>query len=263
MHAFPTWKISDNDMLNIDLASFLAIVVTCLVIFILARLAVRNLSVTNPSKVQNFMEWIVEFVQGVIANTQDFKKGKIYLSLATTLILFIFVSNLIGLPLDITTEHHEPLSAFGYDIVSQEDIDHGIAEGHEGAEVSWWKSPTADLSVTAGLAATIFAVIHFEGLRRNRKHYLKHYFKPFWFFFPINILETLAKPLTLALRLYANIYAGEVLIATILGAGIYGIPLMIVWQGFSLFVAAIQAFLFTILTMVYIAGSTIHDEEHA
>ena len=250
-------------MFNIDLASIIAILVTCVIVFGLARLAVRNLSVTKPTKMQNFMEWVVEFVQGIIANTQDFKKGKIYLSLAMTLIMFIFVSNLVGLPLLITTEHHEPLSLFGYEIVSQADIEHGIDEGHEGAEVSWWKSPTADLSVTAGLALTVFVVIHFEGIRRNRKHYVKHYFEPFWFFLPINLLENLSKPLTLALRLYANIYAGEVLISTILGAGIYGIPLMVVWQGFSLFVAAIQAFLFTILSMVYIAQATTHEEEHA
>lgn len=249
-------------MLNPDLAAILAITITCLLVFIFARLAVRNLSVTNPSKVQNFLEWIVEFVQGLIKDTQDYKKGKIYLSLATTLILFIFVSNLVGLPFFVTTEHEKPLTMLGHDIVTQADIDHAVEDGHHGAELIWWKSPTADLSVTAGLALTIFLVIHIEGLRRNRKHYLKHYFKPFPVFFPVNILETFSKPLTLALRLFANIYAGEVLISTIVGAGVFGIPLMMVWQGFSIFVAAIQAFLFTILSLVYIGEATIH-EEHA
>lgn len=250
-------------MINPDLAAVLAITITCLIVFILARLAVRNLSVTKPSKVQNFMEWVVEFVQGLIKDTQDYKKGKIYLSLATTLILFIFVANLVGLPFYVTSEHHTTSTFLGHDIVSQAELDEAHAKGHEEVELIWWKSPTADLSVTAGLAFTIFLVIHIEGLRRNRKHYLKHYFKPFPVFFPVNILETFSKPLTLALRLFANIYAGEVLISTIVKAGLLGIPLMAVWQGFSVFVAAIQAFLFTILSLVYIGEATIHEEEHA
>ncbi|MCL6458627.1 MAG: F0F1 ATP synthase subunit A [Gorillibacterium sp.] len=260
MHKFPIWKVGIFDF---DLASILAILVTCVIVFVIARIAVRNLSMTKPTKMQNFMEWVVEFVRDLIANTQDLKKGKVYVSLAMTMIMFILVSNLIGLPFTIITEHHQPLSLFGHEIISQADINEGIADGFGGAEVSWWKSPTADLSITAALALTMFIVIHFEGLRRNRKHYLKHYFEPFWLFLPVNLIETFSKPLTLALRLYANIFAGEVLISTILKAGWFGIPLMAVWQGFSIFVAAIQAFLFTVLTMVYIAQATVHEEDHA
>jgi F-type H+-transporting ATPase subunit a len=100
------------------------------------------------------------------------------------------------------------------------------------------------------------------GLKTNRKHYLKHYFEPFWFFFPLNLIKEISKPLTLGLRLYANIFAGEVLIATILMAGVFGTPLLVAWQGFSIFVGAIQAFLFTILTMVYISQATVHEENH-
>jgi F0F1-type ATP synthase, subunit a len=94
----------------------------------------------------------------------------------------------------------------------------------------------------------------------NRKHYLAHYFKPFPIFFPLNLIEQVARPVTLAVRLYANIYAGELLIATILLLGIPGIPLLAVWQGFSIFVGAVQAFLFTILTMVYISQAIVHEE---
>jgi F-type H+-transporting ATPase subunit a len=79
---------------------------------------------------------------------------------------------------------------------------------------------------------------------------------------PINLIETISKPVTLALRLFANIYAGEVLIATILMLGWVGTPFLIAWQGFSIFVGAIQAFLFTMLTMVYISQAAIHDEDH-
>ena len=253
MHIFPVIEVAG---LRIDLSTFIAIIVSSLIVFVLARLSVRNLSVTNPSKLQNFMEWAVEFAHNTIASTMPIKKAGAFLSLGLTLIMFIFVSNLLGLPFGIVTEHHGEVNVLGTAIVTDEYVKSHGGEAH----VAWWKSPTADLSVTAGLAVIVFVLVHFLGLKLNRKHYLKHYFEPFWFFFPLNVIKELAKPLTLALRLYANIFAGEVLIATILMLGAVGIPLLAVWQGFSIFVGAIQAFLFTILTMVYISQATVHEE---
>jgi len=258
MHKFPMWEIGG---LEIDVSTFLAIIISCVIVFVLARVAVSNLSVENPSKIQNFMEWVVEFVHNLIASTMPLNKVKAYLSLGMTLILFIFVSNLLGLPFGIVTEHTEEVKLLGHTLISNEVIQEEIAKGHHGAEVAWWKSPTADVSVTFGLAAIVFFLTHFLGLTRNTKHYLKHYFEPFPFFFPLNVLKELSKPLTLSLRLFANIFAGEVLISTILMAGIWGTPLLAAWQGFSLFVGGVQAFLFTILTMVYIGGAAIHNEE--
>jgi len=250
MHLFPIvtlWGI------EFDLASILAIVVSMIIVFALAMLSVRNLSVDKPSKMQNFMEWVVEFVQNTIASTMPLSKVKNYVALGMTLIMFIFVSNLLGLPFTVVTEHSTEFTAIG---VTVEEIQkHG---GHVG--VAWWKSPTADLSVTFGLALVVFFLVHFLGLKQNTKHYLQHYFKPYPIFFPLNIIETLAKPLTLGLRLFANIFAGEILIATILMMGWAGIPALVAWQGFSIFVGAIQAFLFTILTMVYIGQATVHEE---
>lgn len=250
MHLFPVVEVAG---LHIDISAFIAIFVSAVITFVIARLAVRNLSVDNPSKLQNFMEWVVEFVQSTIASTMPLHRVKPYVGLGLTLIMFIFVSNLLGLPFGIVTEAHHTIDWLG--------ITEAILEEHGGhVELAWWKSPTADISVTAGLALVVFILVHFLGLKLNRKHYIKHYFQPYWFFFPLNLIETIAKPVTLALRLYANIFAGEVLIATILMLGVVGIPFLIVWQGFSIFVGAIQAFLFTILTMVYISQAAIHDE---
>lgn len=251
MHELPVLEIHG---FHIDLSTWIMVIISCLIVFVIARLAVANLSVTNPSKLQNFMEWVVEFVQGIVASAMDLKKGKPYIALALTLILFIFVSNLLGLPFAIVTEHSEPLKLFGYTVVSEEAF-HG-----EHAHVVWWKSPTADLSVTFGLATIVFILTHYLGLKQNRKHYLKHYVEPFPIFLPLNIIKEVSKPATLGLRLFANIFAGEILIATIVMAGWFGIPIMMAWQGFSIFVGAIQAFLFTMLTMVYIAQATVHEE---
>lgn len=259
MHEAPILQIAG---LNLDLSSIGTIILAGLITFIVARLAVRNLSATNPSKMQNFLEWVIEFVHNTIASTMPFEKAKKFISLGMTLIMFIFISNLLGLPLAVITEHTEEVKLFGHTLISEEAIERGQAKGHDGAEVLWYKSPTADLSVTAGLALVVFILVHYLGLTRNTKHYLKHYFEPYWFFFPLNLIKEIAKPATLALRLYANIFAGEILIGTIVMAGFFGLPLMMAWQGFSIFIGAIQAFLFTILTMVYISGAAIHEEEH-
>lgn len=265
MHLFP---IIELGTLRFDLSAILAILVSCIVVFALARAAVSNISVHNPSKVQNFMEWVIEFVHNTVASTMPLQKAKRYVSLGLTLIMFIFVSNLLGLPLLAVTEvkedHHGPVEFLGMEIIKAEDVEKAHAN-HEHLAIAWWKSPTADIAVTTGLALIVFFMTNTLGLIQNRKHYLKHYFEPFWFFFPLNVMKELSKPLTLALRLYANIFAGEVLISTILMMSWIGLPLLAVWQGFSLFVGAIQAFLFTILTMVYISQATVHhgEEEEA
>lgn len=252
MHEFPVLPLGP---LNIELSTLIAITVSVIVTFLIAKLAVRNLSVENPSKMQNFLEWVVDFVHGLISSAMPLNRVKPFLSLGMTLIMFIFISNLLGLPFGIVTETHHAYESIGITEAKLEE-----KGGH--LEIAWWKSPTADISVTAGLALIVFVIVHFLGLKQNTKHYLKHYFQPYPVFLPINLIETISKPVTLALRLFANIYAGEVLIATILMLGWIGTPFLIAWQGFSIFVGAIQAFLFTMLTMVYISQAAVHDEDH-
>lgn len=239
-----------------DLSTIITIAVTSLIVLIIAIAGTRNLSVHNPGKMQNFLEWLVEFVHNIIAGTMDMKKGKAFIMLGITLIMFIFVGNMLGLPLVIVTEVTQPIAWLG---ITQAEID---AAHHAGKHIgiAWWKSPTADLSVTMGLALMVIVMAHFLGLTRNTKHYLHHYVEPFAVMFPLNIVKEISKLLTLGMRLFGNIYAGEVLIAVILMAGIGGIIPLIVWQGFSVFVGAIQAFVFTTLTMVYLSQAIEHKE---
>lgn len=250
-HLVPIIKVFG---LEFDISAIIMVVISSIVVFILAKLAVRNLSVDNPGKLQNFLEWVVEFVASIIGMATDFKKARIYLGLGLTLIMYIFVSNMLGLPFGIVYETHDHQIPV---VLGQELIVKGDPEHYAWV---WWKSPTADAAMTMALALAVIGLSHVQGFRLNRKHYVKHYFEPWPFFLPINLIETVAKPLTLGLRLYGNIYAGEVMIGVILGMGWFGIPAMIVWQGFSIFVGAIQAFVFTMLTMVYIGQASIHDE---
>ncbi|WEK53972.1 MAG: F0F1 ATP synthase subunit A [Candidatus Cohnella colombiensis] len=243
--------------IRFDLAAIIMVVLTSLVVFVIARLAVRNLSVENPGKLQNFMEWVVEFVQGIIGQTMDWKKGKPYLALGLTLILYIFVSNMLGLPFSIISEQqgNEIPTVFGQELV--------VTGVHEHLAWTWWKSPTADPAMTMALALIVIVLSHVQGIRQNAKHYFKHYTSnPNIVFLPIHLIEIVSKPLTLGLRLFGNIFAGEVMIGVILGMSWIGIPAMMVWQGFSIFVGAIQAFVFTMLTMVYISQSIVHEEDH-
>jgi len=256
MHDLPILLVGG---LHIDLSILLPTIVTCIVVLVLARLAVRNLSVENPTGVQNFMEWVVEFVHNIVASAMPLKHAKHYISLGMTLIMFIFVANLLGLPFPILIEFDRTVDLFGFTLVSQEMLDAAHAAGKH-VEMNFWKSPTADIMATLGLATIVFVLIHYLGLTKNRKHYLKHYFEPYPIFLPLNLVEQIARPITLAIRLFANIFAGEILIGVILLAGAWGIPMLAVWQGFSIFVGAIQAFLFTMLTMVYISQSTVHEE---
>lgn len=240
-----------------DLAALFMIVLSSLIVFILCRLAVRNLSVDKPGKLQNFLEWVVEFVQGIVGQAMDYKIGRPYVALGLTLILYIFVSNMLGLPIGIVTEAHDAEHATFLGLPLY------VEGAHEHLAFTWWKSPTADASMTMALALIVIVLSHVQGLRKNTKHYLMHYtHNPNIVFLPIHLIEIVSKPLTLGLRLFGNIFAGEVMIGVILGLGAVGIPALIVWQGFSIFVGAIQAYVFTMLTMVYISQSISHEEDH-
>jgi F-type H+-transporting ATPase subunit a len=223
--------------LHFNLSNVLMITIASVIVIILAVLGSRALQM-HPTGMQNFMEWVIEFVKNIIGSNMDWKTGGRFLTLGLTVLMYIFVSNMLGLPFAIM---------LGHDL--------------------WWKSPTADPTITLTLALMIIVLTHYYGVKlKGGKEYTKDYFRPLPLLFPFKIIEEFANTLTLGLRLYGNIYAGEVLLALLaaLGTGsflggIFGIFPMIVWQGFSIFVGAIQAFIFTMLTMVYMSHKVSHD----
>lgn len=233
--------------LSVNLSNILMITVTSVIVFIVAMIATRSLQM-KPTGMQNFLEWVVDFVKGIIGSTMDWKTGGRFLTLGMTLIMFVFVANMLGLPFAII-----------------------LGEEHN----LWWKSPTADPVITLTLAVMIVALTHYYGVKLNgAKGYLKQYIQPMKFLLPLKIIEEFSNTLTLGLRLFGNIYAGEILLGLLTGLAVGGyetgffdgfigtiiaIVPMIVWQAFSIFVGAIQAFIFTMLTMVYMAHKVSHD----
>jgi len=224
--------------LHFNMGNVLMITVASVIVFIIALLGTRRLAM-KPTGMQNFMEWVFDFVKGIVKSNMDWKTGGHFHVLGVTLILYIFVSNMLGLP---------------FSVVVNDEL--------------WWKSPTADPIITLTLATMVVALSHYYGIKQNGfGGYLKGFVQPMWFLFPLKIIEEFANTLTLGLRLYGNIFAGEILLGLLAGVlaakGAVGwiaaaIPTL-AWMGFSIFIGAIQAFIFTMLTMVYLAHKVSSD----
>lgn len=219
-------------------ANILMITIASLIVFLIAIISTRTLAM-KPTGMQNFFEWLMDFVKGIINSTMDWKDGGRFHILGITLMLYVFVSNMLGLPFNVIID-----------------------------ETLWWKSPTADPIITLTLAVMVVGLSHFYGVKlKGAKGYGEGFFSPMKFLFPLKVIEEFANTLTLGLRLYGNIYAGELLLS-LLAAGlahqgivgtIAAVPLTLVWQGFSIFVGTIQAYIFTMLTMVYLSHKVSHD----
>lgn len=220
-----------------NLSNVMMLLVAALIVFLIAFISTRNLKL-KPSGMQNFMEWVMDFVKGLIKSNMDWRDGGRFHVLGITLIMFIFVSNMLGLP---------------FSIYIYGDL--------------WWKSPTADPTVTMTLAAMVLILSHYYGIRlKGLKGYGAGFFQPMKFMFPLKVIEEFANTLTLGLRLYGNIYAGEILLGLLAGLGgasalgfIGAFLPMMAWQGFSIFIGAIQAFIFVMLTMVYMSHKVADD----
>jgi F-type H+-transporting ATPase subunit a len=224
--------------LNFNLANILMITIASAIVFLIAIVSTRKLAM-KPTGFQNFFEWIMDFVKGIINSTMDWRDGGRFHILGITILMYIFVSNMLGLPFAL------------------------VFDG-----VLWWKSPTADPVITLTLAVMVLGLSHYYGIKqRGFKAYAKTFVSPMAFLFPLKIIEEFANTLTLGLRLYGNIFAGELLLSLLAGGlawtGVLGfigaIPLTLAWQGFSIFIGTIQAYIFTMLTMVYMSHKVGHD----
>ncbi len=224
--------------LGFNPANLMMITITCLIVLLIAVLSTRKLAM-KPTGMQNFMEWLMDFVRGIIGSNMDWKTGGKFHILGITLIMFIFVANMLGLPFSVQID--------GY---------------------LWWKSPTADPAITLTFAVMIIVLSNYYGIKaQGIGGYAKTFFTPMWWLFPIKLIEEFANTLTLGLRLYGNIYAGEVLLGLLAGlasmwsgAGIIAaiIPTL-AWQGFSIFIGTIQSYIFVMLTMVYMSHKVSKD----
>lgn len=189
-------------------------------------LVTRNLSrEIRFSRWQNLLEVIVSGVSNEIREISQ-EGAKSYLPLIATLFLFIGLSNILAI-----------LPAFIY-----------IA-------------PTSSITTTAALAISVFVAVPVYGIsKQGFLEYIKEYFRPTFIFFPFHIMGEFSRTLALAVRLFGNIMSHEKIIAILLAVTPLFFPAVMGAMG--LLLGIIQAYIFSVLTMVYIASATQAHEEH-
>jgi F-type H+-transporting ATPase subunit a len=194
---------------------------------LLVRRSIQLVPVGGQNVFEAIFGGLLNFIDEVMGH-----HGRAYFPLLATLGIFIFAANLMGL-------------------------------------IPGQTSPTANINTTAACAVTVFLMTHYVGFKTHGVSYLKQFTGPIWWLAPlmfvIEIIGHLARPLSLSVRLFGNIFGKEQVLVNIFILGIafkfLGVPmvlpsLMIV---FAIFLSFIQAFVFVLLSMIYLAGAL---EEH-
>ena len=198
----------------------LVVVALMVVLFAVLR---ASLSVDRPGKLQHLFETIYLFLHETASQNID-EHGSDHVFFFGTLFIFILFSNLIG-----------------------------VIPGLE--------SPTQVPYVPAGCAMLAFLYYNYVGLKTHKFSYAKHFAGPVWWLVPLMVLieiaSHLARPLSLTVRLFANMFAGEKLTLVFLSLTYFLVPA--VFMGLHVFVSLIQAYVFALLTTLYIAGASAHE----
>jgi len=200
-------------------------ILVALIIIVLFSLLRARLSMDRPGGLQHILEvgydYMREMAEEVIGH-----HGRHYVPMVLTLGIFILFCNLIGL-------------------------------------IPSFLSPTASPEVTLGCALVAFCYYHFEGARHQGVlRYIKHFGGPIWWLsplmFPIEIVSHFGRPLSLTVRLFANIFAGDLITVIFFSLVPIGVPM--IFLGLHTFVSFLQAYIFMLLTLIYLQGAT--AEEH-
>ena len=191
------------------------IMATIMIFAVVARKKIMHAEEV-PTGLQNVVELAVETLEGFV-NSSMGKNGRKYICYVGTLFLYILLSNISGL--------------FGL------------------------RPPTADYGTTFSLALITFVMIQYNNLKYNKIGAFTGLFQPIWFLFPSNLIGEIATPVSMSLRLFGNVMAGTVMMALYYGLlplfAKIGIPAFL-HVYFDLFSGAIQAYVFSMLTMVFI-----------
>lgn len=237
------WQIIEGSSfwaVNLD-TMFWSITLGVLFLIVFYRQA-KKLSLGQPTKLQAFVEVVYDFVDSQVFETMK-KKNKFVTALALTIFVWVFLMNMMDLvPVDLI-----PMFA------------NSIGIGHMRVV------PTTDVNLTLGISVSVFIMLIYFGFRSKgakgmAKEFLLHPFDSPWLV-PVNLVlktvEEFAKPISLALRLFGNLYAGELIFMLIAllpwnWQWVLGGP----WAIFHILVVLLQAFIFMMLTIVYLNMAT-------
>jgi F-type H+-transporting ATPase subunit a len=237
--------------------------------FFIFRSVAKKVTSDVPTGFQNGIEAVVEFVNNSVKGMFPYKSVVVG-PLALTILVWVFFMNAMDLiAIDLLPKTAQ---LFGVHVLG--------ADPHS---VFFKVVPSTDPNITLGMAATVFLLILFFSIREKgivgfAKELTMH---PFHssnvlvqiFLIPVNLVLELsnlvAKPISLGLRLFGNLYAGEVifiLIAIMIGVnlvlGLFGMSLQIIWALFHILIIALQAFIFMVLTIVYMSMAFQTEEQH-
>lgn len=217
------------------------------------RSVAKKASSGVPTKTQAFVELVVDFVNDNVTATFH-GKSRLIAPLALTIFCWVLIMNLMDLvPVDLLPSIAGMVGQYGF--------------GMDPHDVYMKAVPTTDLNLTFALAIGVFMLIIFYSIRmKGIGGFTKELtMQPFGHpvFIPVNfILESvtlLARPLSLALRLFGNLYASELIFILIATIGYFQLPLHFMWAVFHILVLPLQAFIFMMLTIVYLS---LASEDH-
>lgn len=196
------------------------------IVFVLFMLAAKNVKMI-PSGIQNVMEFFMEFLTNLMKDQLGEKGAKKMAPFIITLFMFILIGNELGLSPQVFMPIHFE-----------------------------WTSPTNDINTCFALSITVALGVYVVGVAQKGIGHFKHFISPSPAFLPLHLLDEITKPLTMALRLFGNILAGEILLGVLYQLSPWIIPEF--WVMFSLFIGFLQAFIFTMLTLTSYATVFAH-----
>lgn len=251
-------KIVDFSVVHVDVLLFSVLLAGLLAFF--AWKIGKNLNPDKPTRAQNVAETIVEFVNQQVKDIFPNADGLIGPLAITIFMWVLFMNSMDFLPADLL-----PALAGGIAGLFGADPHHVYLK----------VVPTTNLDTTFALALSVFALIIFynikhKGLVGYIKQFLFHPFGPY--LMPVNIImtaiEEVAKPVSLGLRLFGNMFAGELLflLIALLAFSVWAMPAQIalgsLWAIFHMLVVPLQAFIFMLLTIVYLGLASQSGEDH-
>lgn len=203
------------------------IIIVVLIVLLIARFATKSMQLV-PRGTQNVMEAVLENIITIASSIVGEEVARKYLPLAVTIGFFVLISNMIGL-------------------------------------IPGFEAPTSDINVTIPLAIMVFLYYNFEGIRKNGViKYFKHFMGPNIFMaplmFPVEIISHLSRIISLSFRLFGNIKGDDMFLLVMLSLVPVAVPLLPYTVLFCF--GILQAFIFMILTYVYIGGAVQISEDH-
>jgi F-type H+-transporting ATPase subunit a len=179
-------------------------------------------TLTVRNSMEIFVEWFVGFIEGLLG-----PKGRRFLHIYATFFLFILVANLVGL-------------------------------------LPGFVPPTSNFNITFALGVSSFVIYNYLGFREHGLGYLKHFVGPIWWLaflmLPLELIDNFVRPVSLALRLFGNMTGDHLVLEIFTDLTKIGVP--VIFYALGAFVSLIQAFVFTILSIIYLSLAIAHHGDH-